>query len=89
MQGVMPLSIRACLNQSLSYPVRQQFPCLRQVAQQQGGSLVIAHLAFGEQQQDRSALAVGDGVQLRVQAALRAADTAGNIPFLSRLAAVR
>ena len=50
---------------------------------------MVAHLTFGEQEKYRAALSVADGVQLGVQAALGAPDTAGNIPFLSRLAAVR
>jgi hypothetical protein len=45
---------------------------------------VIAHLAFGEQQHKWLALAIDDGVQFGVQAAFRAADTAGKSPFLSR-----
>ncbi len=50
---------------------------------------VIAHLAFREQQHDGLAIAIRDGMEFGVQAAFRAPDTAGNIPFLSRLAAVR
>jgi hypothetical protein len=42
---------------------------------------VVAHLPFGEQQQDRAALPVADGVQLGVQAALGASDAARNSPF--------
>ena len=53
------------------------------------GSAVVADLAFGEQQDQGPALAVADGVQLGVQAALGASDAAGNSPFLSRLEAVR
>ena len=50
---------------------------------------VIAHLAFGQKQDQGFAVLIGDGVQLRVQAALGPADTAGNRPFFKRLAAVR
>ncbi len=50
---------------------------------------VIAHLALREQQHDRLAITIRDGMEFGVQAAFRAPDTAGNIPFLSRLAAVR
>ena len=50
---------------------------LGQRVEQDGGALVVADLAFCEQQRDGAALAVADGVQLGVQAAFRAADTAG------------
>ena len=50
---------------------------------------MVAHLALGQHHDDRPALAVADGVELGVQAAFGAPDTTGNIPFLSRLAAVR
>jgi hypothetical protein len=50
---------------------------------------VIAHLAFREHQHDGLAIAIRDGMEFGVQAAFRAPDTAGNTPFLSRLAAVR
>jgi hypothetical protein len=69
--------------------IRQQGFCLRQNRQQQSRALVIAHLAFGEQHDDRSSVAIANGMKFRVQAALRATDTAGNIPFFSRQAAVR
>jgi hypothetical protein len=51
------------------------------------GSITAA--PFGEHQNDAAALAAADGVQLRVQAALGAPETAGKSPFFSRLAAVR
>jgi len=50
---------------------------------------VIAHFPPAEEENDWSALAVADGVELRVQAAFRAPDTAGNSPLFKRLAAVR
>ena len=50
---------------------------LGQSVEQGGGALVVADLALGEQQRDRTALAIADGVQLGVQAAFRAPDTAG------------
>lgn len=53
----------------------------RQCAQDQRRTPVVAHLSFGEQQQDRTALPVADGVQLGVQAALGASDAARNSPF--------
>jgi len=61
----------------------------RQSAEHEPGALVVAHLAFRQEQDERAALAVADGVELGVQPALGSPDTAGNIPFLSRLAAVR
>lgn len=47
------------------------------------------HLPLAEQQDDRAALAIADSVQLGVQPAFGPPDTTGNIPFLSRRAAVR
>src|SRR3954451_9980224 len=53
------------------------------------GCRPFAHLAFAKQHDDRTSLTITYGVQLRVQAALRAPDTSGNRPFFKRLAAVR
>ena len=61
----------------------------RQGVEHEAGPLVVAHLAFRQEQDERPAVAVADGVELGVQPAFGAPDTAGNIPFLSRLAAVR
>jgi hypothetical protein len=61
--------------------VAQQFACLRQSGQEQGGSPVVAHLAFGEQQHDGAALTVADGVKLGVQSAFRASDATRSTPF--------
>jgi hypothetical protein len=44
-------------------------------------ALVVAHLAFGEEQDHGAALTVADGVELGVQATFGAPDTAGNSPF--------
>ena len=55
----------------------------------QPSTFVIAHLPFRQQQDDGTAQAIANSVKFGVQAALRASDTTGNIPFLSRLAAVR
>ncbi len=60
-----------------------------QPRQQQPGAAMVAKLAFTEDQVDRAALAVANGVQLGVQPPLGAPDTAGKCPPLSRLAAVR
>ena len=50
---------------------------------------MVADLALGQQQYQRLALSIADRVQFRVQATLDAANTAGNAPFSSKLAAVR
>lgn len=55
----------------------------------QGSPFVIAHLPFAERHDQRAPVIVTDGVKLGVQATLGASDTAGNSPFLSKLAAVR
>src|SRR3546814_4601712 len=52
-------------------------------------AFIVAHLSFAQQHDQRPALAVADGMELRVQTAFGASDTSGNSPFLSRLAAVR
>ena len=52
-------------------------------------TFVVAHLAFRQEHDDRPAFTVADGVELGVQPSLGSSDTTGNIPFLSRLAAVR
>ena len=61
----------------------------RQGAEHEAGALVVAHLAFRQEQDERPSVTVADGVELGVQPAFGAPDTTGNIPFLSRLAAVR
>lgn len=61
----------------------------RKGVEHETGTLVVAHLAFRQEQDDRPAVTVADGVELGVQPALGSPDTTGNIPFLSRLAAVR
>ena len=62
---------------------------LGQRIEHQHRPFVIAHLALADQHDQRSALAIADGVQLGVQAAFGASDRSGNDPFLTRLAAVR
>src|SRR3546814_17701006 len=54
-----------------------------------GAPFIVAHLPFAQRQDRRTALAVGDRVKLRAQAALGMSDTSGNMPYLSRLAAAR
>lgn len=67
----------------------QQFLGFGQAVEQMPGTLIVAGLARGEEKQQGSAQPIGDGVQLGIQAAFRASDTAGKSPFFSRLAAVR
>ena len=61
----------------------------RQRMEHQRGTLVVTHLPLAQQHDAGPALSVADRMQLGVQAAFGAPDTSGNIPFLSRLAAVR
>ena len=53
------------------------------------GALAIAHPAFTRGKDDWPPLVVAHRMKLGVQPAFGASDTAGNIPFLSRLAAVQ
>jgi hypothetical protein len=82
-------------DQGIAEPVAviTPIPCqrfgLRQRGKQNPCSFMVAHLAFGEQQDQRLTVTTGHRVQLRVQAALGAPDAAGNSPFFRRLAAVR
>ena len=69
--------------------VTQQSFGIRNGIKHQRCTLVIAHLTFREQQNQRTARAVAHGVQFGIQAALGAPDTSGNSPFFKRLAAVR
>ena len=83
MQGAMPLSVRAARNPlPVVASVGDQRRGRRERIEKKAGALMIAHLAFREHQDDGPALAVADGVQLRVQAAFGAPEAAGNIPFL-------
>ena len=61
----------------------------RQRVEHQPRAFVIAHLTFGQHHDERLAGAVADDVELGVQPAFRAADTAGKSPFFRRLPAVR
>lgn len=70
-------------------PVGNQRLGRRQGVKHKTCALVIAHLPFAEHHDDRTAFTVTDGMQLGVQSAFNSPDTTGNIPFLSRLAAVR
>ena len=71
-------------------PVAQQPLRSWQAVQQSGGAGVVADLARCHEEPDRAAERIGDGVQLRVQPALRAPDQAPASPFFARrLEAVR
>jgi hypothetical protein len=70
-------------------PISDQGGGWRQVGKDQPRTCVIAHLPLAEHEDEGLAAAVTDSVQLRVQAAFRAPDPAGNSPFFKRLAAVR
>jgi hypothetical protein len=61
----------------------------RQGLKHPGGTFVIAHLTFAQQQDQWSAVTIANRVQFGIQATFGASDTSGNIPFFSRLAAVR
>ena len=89
MQGAMPWVIRASRKRALVATVGDPFPRAGwKPRQHEGRAAMITGLTFGQQQHDGPALPVAGGVQLGVQAALGAADTAGNSPFWSRLAAI-
>ena len=81
--------------QRLAEPVRvvasvaDEHGCGGHGIEHEGGTLVVAHLPFAQQQDAGSPALVADRVQLGVQAALGASDTSGNIPLFKRLAAVR
>ena len=59
---------------SVIAPVGQQPVRRRQIVQEGSRSRVVADLAFGHEEPDRTAIGIGDGVQLRVHAALGSAD---------------
>ena len=61
----------------------------REQVDKQGSTLEVTHLSCGQTQEARTSLSIANCVQLAVQAAFCAANVAGNIPFLSRLQAVR
>lgn len=89
-QGWTPIVVWECdLRDMERAAIGDEMRGWRQGAEHQAGPLVVAHLAFRQEQDDRPAVTVADGVELGVQPALGSPDTTGNIPFLSRLAAVR
>ena len=72
---------------SIIAPVGKQPFGLRQAVQKGGRVSVIVDLACGHEEAERPALGVGDGMQLGVHAALRAADQTAPLvactPFLT------
>lgn len=58
-------------------PIRQQCLGSGEGIDHQRGALVVAHLPFAEQHDQRAALAVADGVKLGVQPTFGAPDTSG------------
>jgi hypothetical protein len=87
MQGFIPLSFNASLNQSAlagslepvaltgsMAPVGQHPLCIWQAAQKGSGTGVVADLVSRHEEADRAAFCIGDGVQLRIHATLGSAD---------------
>lgn len=62
---------------------------IRQSRIDQFCSNMIAHIPFTQAHDDRSTMAITNRMQFGIQATFCAPDTAGNIPFLSKLQAVR
>lgn len=73
----------------ISFVADEDFGVLRQSRVEYLRPNMIAGLAVRQAHHDRAALAVDDSMQLGVQSAFGAPDTAGDIPFFSRLEAVR
>jgi hypothetical protein len=87
MQGFIPLSFNASVNQSALAgslepvaltgsiaPVGKHPLCIWQAAQKGSGTGVVADLASRHEEADRATLGIGDGVQLRIHATLGSAD---------------
>ena len=87
----MPLAWSAFLNQvGVVAAVAEQPLRLGQVVQQRCCTGVVADLAGGHEEAQRTTRLVGERVELGVQPSSGAADQAANAPFSSRrLAAVR
>lgn len=90
MQGFVPFSSRASLNQSASYP-RSQYPlCCGKTVQQGRGTGIIADLSGCHEEAQRSSVLIRDRMQLRIHATFGPTDQAPWIPFFNRrLEAVR
>lgn len=74
---------------SIVSPVCQHHPGIRQESKQLSCSLIITHLSCGQKKQHGFTIIIDYSMEFGVQAAFSPADSAGNSPFLSRLAAVR
>ena len=75
---------------SIITPISQQEIRFGKRAEHSCSPGIIADLTCAEEEAQRLAIAIGQGMKLRVEAALRAADQALAPPFLSRrLDAVR
>ncbi len=70
-------------------PICQQMLAIWQRFDNQPRPFVIAHLPLGQQHDNGPTCSITHGMKLGVQASFCLTDTAGNIPFFSRLAAVR
>jgi hypothetical protein len=85
----------AAFGESLAEPVgvialiAEQLCCGRERVNHQGCTLVIAHLAFAEQHDDRKPLAIAYGMRFEFRLRLVRPIRRGNSPFFKRLAAVR
>ena len=88
--GLYPLCLQ-CFPEDLAVisAISNQRLGWRQDIKHEPSALMIAHLTFGKQHDDRAPLTIADGVQFGVQPAFGSPDTTGNIPFFSRLDAVR
>ena len=51
-------------SRGIGLAIAEQFLGAGKPGKQQGSALVVAHLAFGQQQHDRSAKAIADGMEL-------------------------
>jgi len=69
--------------------VRQKMIGGRELIHKHGSAFEVADLTGGQAHETRTPLPITNRMQLAVQAAFCAANVAGNIPFLSRLEAVR
>jgi len=69
--------------------IAEQHLGVGQAVKQHRSALVVAHLPFGQEQDNRPAFAIAHGMELGVQPAFGASDTSGKSPPFNRLAAVR
>src|SRR5690606_13969981 len=84
-----PVAERLAVPDAVVAAVGDQMGSGGEFVQHHGRALVVADLTGAEPEDDRPTGLIAYGMELGVQPALGASDMAGNIPFLSRLAAVR